>query len=567
MSDDLLNILIVEDSEDDALLLLRELSKGGFRTFHKRVDTAPDLQACLNEQEWDIVITDHNMPDFDSTSAIRLVKQHGEDIPVIIVSGSIGEDVAVNAMRTGANDYILKGNYSRLIPAIDRELREAGSRKARRDAEKAIQHMAFHDSLTGLLNRSEFEQRLEKLHQSSKEDGVVHALIYLDLDQFKIVNDTSGHAAGDELLKQISSMLEKRIRSNDIIARLGGDEFGVLLENCKLEKAELIARHLCDSIHEYRFIWKDKVFSVGASIGLVVIDASSADINSLLSSADMACYAAKDKGRNHIQIYQETNDEFEKRRVEMDWAGKIDNALENDLFCLYQQPIVPLQRKSNQKHNELLIRMRGDHNEIIAPAAFIPAAERFQRMQSIDQWVINSAFEYLSRQNSSTEHFIAINLSGLSLGDESLFKFVNKKIKESKVNPQYICFEVTETAAIANFNIAVEFIHKIKQLGCKFALDDFGSGLSSFSYLKTLPVDYLKIDGVFIQNITTDPMDKAIVEAINSVAHKAGMETIAEYVHSREIKQCLTEMGVDYAQGYDIGKPEAIIFPDSPDKP
>jgi len=567
MPDDLLNILIVEDSEDDALLLLRVLKQGGYRTFHQRVDTASALQTCLNEQEWDIVITDHNMPEFDSTSAIKLVKQHGEDIPVIIVSGSIGEDVAVNAMRTGANDYILKGNYSRLIPAIDRELREAGSRKARRDAEKAIQHMAFHDSLTGLLNRSEFEQRLKKLHQSSKEEGTVHALIYLDLDQFKIVNDTSGHAAGDELLKQISSMLEKRIRSNDVIARLGGDEFGVLLENCKLGKAELIARHLCDSIHEYRFIWKDKVFSVGASIGLVIIDASSTDINSLLSSADMACYAAKDKGRNHIQIYQETNDEFEKRRVEMDWAGRIDNALENNLFCLYQQPIVPLQHKDDRKHHELLIRMRGDNNEIIAPAAFIPAAERFQRMQSIDQWVINSAFEYLSQQSASTEHFIAINLSGHSLGDEPLFKFVNRKIKESKINPQYICFEVTETAAIANFNIAVEFIHKIKQLGCKFALDDFGSGLSSFSYLKTLPVDYLKIDGVFIQNITTDPMDKAIVEAINSVAHKAGMETIAEYVHSNKIKQCLTEMGVDYAQGYDIGKPEAIVLPEDSDKP
>ncbi|VAW59398.1 Sensory box histidine kinase/response regulator [hydrothermal vent metagenome] len=560
MSGELLNILVVEDSEDDVLLLLRELNRGGYKTFHKRVDTAITLQQCLDEQTWDIVITDHNMPGFDSTSAIKLVKQTGEDIPVIIVSGSIGEDVAANAMRTGANDYILKSNYSRLIPAIDRELREANSRKARRDAEKAIQHMAFHDSLTGLLNRTGFEQRLEKMHLSSKEEGMTHALIYLDLDQFKIVNDTSGHAAGDELLKQISFMLERKIRSNDVIARLGGDEFGVLLESCKLEKAELIARHLCDAIHEYRFIWNGKMFSVGASIGLVAIDASSTDVNSLLSSADMACYAAKDKGRNHIQTYQETSDEFEKRRVEMDWAGRIDTALENNLFCLYQQPIIPLQCTKSRKHYELLIRMRGENGEIIAPAAFIPAAERFQRMQSIDQWVINSAFDYLSQQNISNEHFIAINLSGQSLGDETLFKFVNRKIQESGTNPQHICFEVTETAAIANFNIAVEFIQKIKQLGCKFALDDFGSGLSSFSYLKALPVDYLKIDGIFIQNITTDPMDKAIVEAINSVAHKAGMKTIAEYVHSREIKQCLIDLGVDYAQGYEIGKPEAITI-------
>ncbi|VAW66581.1 diguanylate cyclase/phosphodiesterase (GGDEF & EAL domains) with PAS/PAC sensor(s) [hydrothermal vent metagenome] len=560
MSDELLNILIVEDSEDDALLLLRELKQGGFTTYHKRVDTAEDLQDCLDEQHWDIVITDHNMPNFDSTSAIKLVKKAGEDIPVIIVSGSIGEDVAVNAMRTGANDYILKGNYSRLIPAIDRELREAGSRKARRDAEKAIQHMAFHDSLTGLLNRAEFEQRLEKLHQSSKEQDLTHALIYLDLDQFKIVNDTSGHAAGDELLRQISSMLEKKIRQNDVIARLGGDEFGILLENCSLKKAELIAQHLCDAIHEYRFAWKNRAFTVGASIGLVVIDASSTDVNSLLSSADMACYAAKDKGRNHIQIYQETDDEFEKRRGEMNWAGRIDNALENKLFCLFQQPIVPLQETTNKQHYELLVRMRDEDGRIIAPAAFIPAAERFQRMQNIDHWVIETAFKYLSQKNPLNEHYISINLSGQSLGDESLFDYVNKKIKESSTNPRNICFEITETAAIANFNIAIEFIQKIKALGCTFALDDFGSGLSSFSYLKSLPVDYLKIDGAFIQNITTDPMDKAIVEAINSVAHKAGMKTIAEYVHSKEIKQCLIEMGVDYAQGYEIGIPKAIIF-------
>jgi diguanylate cyclase (GGDEF)-like protein len=559
MGEILLKILIVEDSEDDALLLLREIDRGGYKAEWERVDNALDLQRTLSSNDWDIVITDHNMPGFDSTAAIQIVKQNDRDIPIIIVSGSIGEDVAVESMKAGAHDYILKNNYLRLVPAISRELKEAENRRARLGAEKAIQHMAYHDSLTGLLNRHQFEVQLEYLFQSSRSYDSVHALLYLDLDQFKIINDTCGHAAGDDLLKKLSALLESKIRDNDVIARLGGDEFGVLLENCPIEKAKGIATNLSNLINDFRFIWEEKAFTIGVSIGLVVIDESTTDIETLLSSADLACYAAKDQGRNHIQVYREDDHLFEKRRGEMNWAGKIDQALENDYFVLYRQTIIPLQSKLNgAEHYELLIRMRGNNGEIYNPGSFIPAAERYHRMQDIDHWVIHSAFDFLATQNDKNIHFISINLSGQSLGDESLFEFVSKHLKQTDVNPESICFEITETSAISNFNVAVKFIKRIKLLGCKFALDDFGSGLSSFSYLKSLPVDYLKIDGSFVKNMINDPMDKTIVEAINAVAHKAGMKTIAEYVESVEIQECLREIGVDYAQGYAIGKPASV---------
>jgi diguanylate cyclase (GGDEF)-like protein len=560
MTENLIKLLIIEDSEDDAILLLRELKRGGYKTEWKRVDNAVDMQINLSSNDWDLVITDHNMPGFDSTTAIQILRQSGLDIPIIIVSGSIGEDIAVESMKAGAHDYILKNNLPRLVPAIQRELREVKSRNARREAENALRHMAYHDALTGLLNRNQFEHQLEHLQKCSQCEGSTHALLYLDLDQFKIVNDTCGHAAGDDLLKKLSRLLEKQFRDNDLIARLGGDEFGVLLENCSLKKAKNIAENISKTITDFHFHWDNKAFSIGVSIGLVIIDKHSDKGDTLLSCADMACYAAKDKGRNCIQVYQEADHEFKKRRGEMDWAGKIDQALEHNQFLLYRQSIVPLQTRLNgSEHYELLIRMQGEQGEIYSPDSFIPAAERYHRMRDIDRWVIHSAFDYLAKNSHSKLHFISINLSGQSLGDNSLFDYVSQHLKESGAPPHTICFEITETAAIDNFDIAIEFIQRIKLLGCKFALDDFGSGLSSFSYLKSLPVDYLKIDGSFVQNMTNDPMDKTIVEAINSVAHKAGMKTIAEYVESKDIQECLREIGVDYAQGYAIDKPQPFM--------
>ncbi len=552
------NILLVEDSEDDALLILRQLKRGGYNPHLKRVDTAREMRKALEAETWDIVITDHNMPGFDSSAALTIARHHDPDLPVIIVSGSIGEEIAVEAMKAGAHDYIMKNNLTRLTPAIERELREAETRRARRRAESAIQHLAFHDVLTGLVNRSEFERRLNRALVTAKRKRTQHALLYLDLDQFKVVNDTCGHAAGDELLKQIAIILHEQIRGRDTLARLGGDEFSVLLENCPLSKAETIAASLRKVVQGFRFIWEDKVFVIGVSIGVVAIDHTSASTSELLSMADLACYAAKDRGRNRIQVYQEDDAELLKRLGEMNWANRIDTALEQNQFQLYRQTIKALNgAPKGLSHLELLLRLH-DGGEIIAPGAFIPAAERYQRMTAIDRWVITEAFAILSEGYFDADCIITINLSGQSLSHEPLFDFVTKQLKKYAVAPERICFEITETAAIANFHTAIDFIRNIKRLGCHCALDDFGSGLSSFSYLKSLPVDYLKIDGSFICNMPHEPVDRSIVEAINKIGHDIGIKTIAEFVENKGIAKHLERIGVDYVQGYAIDRPTPV---------
>jgi len=555
-----LRILLVEDSEDDAFLLFREIKSSGYGVESRRVETAGDLIQSLKDESWDIVITDHNLPGFDSSAALAIVREHDVDLPVIIVSGSIGEDIAVEAMKSGAHDYIMKGQMARLVPAIERELREAESRKARRKAEEAIHHMAFHDMLTGLVNRHEFEHRLRELLEHARKTDSVHALLYLDLDQFKIINDTCGHVAGDELLRQLSRVLQHNIRGKDVLARLGGDEFCALLENCPMERAQVIAESLRKAIKDFRFVWEDRVFTVGVSIGVVPITSSAIDAGELLSKADLACYAAKDNGRNCVQVYCEENQDFEDRRGEMNWVSRIDHALENNRFVLYQQPITPINGVHDQ-HFELLIRMLDENDKIIPPGAFIPAAERYDRMQQIDHWVIQAACKHMAELNGHNKSIYTINLSGSSLGDEGLLDYVEEMIKHYKIASEKVCFEITETAAISNFRHATDFINRMKGFGCQFALDDFGSGLSSFSYLKSLHVDYLKIDGGFVKNITEDPMDRAIVESINQIGHAAGLETIAEFVENDNICDVIRRIGVDYAQGYGIGRPEPIFVP------
>ena len=559
-----LRVLIVEDSENDALLLVRELRRGGYEPSFERIDSAEAMQKALEWENWDLVVTDHNMPVFSSTEAIALLKKSGKDIPFIIVSGSIGEDVAVAAMKQGAHDYIMKNNLARLVPAIERELREAQTRHAHREAEEAIRYMAFHDALTSLVNRNEFERRLTQALESAHEKGLTHALLYLDLDQFKVINDTCGHAAGDELLKQLASVLKRQIRDKDTLARLGGDEFGVLLEKCPFEFAKDVAEKLRRVIEDYRFNWSNKAFGIGVSIGLVGISKTSGNVNDILSTADMACYAAKDLGRNRIYIYRENDLDLVRRRKEMKWVSHIKYALEQNHFRLYRQVIIPLVNHDGAKHYELLVRLQNDQGEIVPPGAFIPAAERYNLMPALDRWVIRTAFSYLAalpdigdcnKKNPST-YFI--NLSGASLSDDSFYEFVREQLYSHKIPPQRVCFEITETAAISNFSKAIEFIRDIKNEGCCFALDDFGSGLSSFTYLRDIPVDYLKIDGTFVQNMLDDAMGCAIVESITQVGHVAGLKIISEFVESDAIRQKLTEIGVDYAQGYGIEAPSPL---------
>ena len=388
-----------------------------------------------------------------------------------------------------------------------------------------------------------------------------HALCYLDLDQFKIINDTSGHVAGDELLRQLGNLLPKEIRKRDTIARLGGDEFGVLMEHCSVAQAGRVAESLRQAVEDFRFRWENKLFRIGVSIGLVPITPSSSGLDDLLGVADRVCYQAKDAGRNRIVIYRQDDRQFSLRHGEMQWVTRIHEALEHNQFELYYQPIVPLNGQPELGwHYELLLRLRDHSGDLIAPGLFLPAAERYNLSTDIDRWVITEAFTWLSALPHDAEppQLCAINLSGHSLGDEHFLTFVCQQLDQLGLAAGSICFEITETAAISNLSSASQFIHTLKQRGCLFSLDDFGSGLSSFAYLKNLPVDFLKIDGIFVKDIVHDPIDFAMVKSINEIGQVMGKKTIAEFVENDAILAKLRNIGVNYAQGYGIARPQPI---------
>jgi len=433
----------------------------------------------------------------------------------------------------------------------------------RKHAEDSLSYQANHDRLTGLVNRYVFEHELESALASVRFQNKIHVLLYIDLDQFKIVNDTCGHVAGDELLCQLSNMMLSLFRENDTLARLGGDEFGVLLLNCNTETGDRIAHELLNMINQYRFLWEGKQFTIGASIGLVEINKDSDSIVSMLGHADVACYAAKDAGRNQIKIYNSDDSESAQRHSELQWASHIPKALAEDSFLLMVQTITPLKADNSLvPHYEILLRMMSDEGDLIPPGVFMPAAERYGLMPAIDQWVVAHVFNFLHNyvHHNGTENLpvLAVNLSGESMGSEELLAYIRAQFELKIVPAANICFEITETAAIGNLNKAISFINSLKKLGCKFALDDFGSGLSSFSYLKSLPVDYLKIDGVFVKDIVDDQVDAAMVAAINQVGHIMKIKTIAEFVENGEIMDILRKLGVDYAQGYHIDKPTPL---------
>ena len=418
-------------------------------------------------------------------------------------------------------------------------------------------YQASHDELTGLINRREFENRLNLSLQSARIDLTEHTFCYLDLDQFKIVNDTCGHVAGDELLRQLSKLLKHEIRDGDTLARLGGDEFGVLYLNCSMHKAKELAEHLRRVVNGFKFNWNDKSFTVGVSIGIVQINMHS-NFNSILSAADTACYVAKDQGRNRIHCYKDNDEELLEREGQIEWVHRIKHALDENRFKLYYQPIYSF-ATNKCNHYEILVRLIDEDNFIIPPMAFIPAAERYNLMNLIDCWIFRNALELISRFfkkiDASNKPLFAINLSAQSLCDDNFLDFVKSQLELNDFDPDLICFEITETSAIVNLTRAQHFIITLKKIGVKFSLDDFGSGLSSFAYLKNLPVDYLKIDGAFVRDIISDPIDMAMVESINQVGHIMGIKTIAEYVETREIFDKLNNAGVDFAQGYYISRP------------
>lgn len=429
-----------------------------------------------------------------------------------------------------------------------------------RELAQQLTHQATHDALTGLINRREFELRLKEALDSAHLEGTDHALCYLDLDQFKVVNDTCGHIAGDELLKQVTARLREKVRKADTLARLGGDEFGVLLHNCGLSTAEKVTDDLRKTVKEFRFSWEERTFEIGVSIGLVPIDANSGTLTDILSAADSACYAAKEQGRNRVHLYQPDDKVLTQRHGEMQWVSRITQALEKDRLIIFAQRIKSMQNSASD-HWEILVRMRADDGDIVPPMAFIPAAERYHVMPEIDRWVLGRSFEYIAEYTKvlgDDAPIFNFNLSGQSLSDDTLWKFVIDQIDSRTINPEKICFEITETAAIANLTHATRFIAVLTGMGCRFALDDFGSGLSSFAYLKNLNVSYLKIDGAFVRDMVDDPINYAMVESINHVGHTLGIKTIAEFVESKKILQAIENLGIDYAQGYQIAKPVPV---------
>ena len=436
-----------------------------------------------------------------------------------------------------------------------------------RSLNRQLTFQATHDALTGLINRYELERRLKHILTSPPSDTIKNTLCYLDLDQFKLVNDTCGHAAGDELLKQITFMLHERIRDKDSLARLGGDEFGLLLEHCDVEQAKEIAEDMIATIKQFNFSWDDYNFSISASIGIVDISADIDTCEDLLSRADSACYLAKESGRNSIQIYTSENDKLITQQREMHWISRINHALEESRFQLYFQKIAPLKSSEGKfmNHGEILLRMIDKEGDVISPNTFLSAAERYNMIRMIDEWVLENTISWLSTQKQKA--LVSVNLSGMSLSDKSFLNFVVTKIKEYKINPELLCFEITETAAISHLTTAIHFMTVLKKLGCTFALDDFGSGLSSFSYLTSLPVDYLKIDGSFVVDIDKDPMHYAMVKSINEVGQVMGIKTIAEYAASDNIINCLKEIGVDHAQGYAVSRPLPLSAMNDEEKP
>ena len=469
--------------------------------------------------------------------------------------------VEVQPVTVHSGDEV--GEMAKSVNTLQEEIANAATSLAQAREEL---RQARHDALTGLITRREFERRLDAALARTRRDPIDFTLLFLDLDYFKVVNDTCGHAAGDELLRQITGLLRTAIRNRDSVARLGGDEFAILLDNCPPEPAERIARDLLQTIQAFSFAWEEKVFKIGVSIGLVGFRDGSAGLLELMRAADDACYVAKKKGRNRIHVYQPADTDVAARQGELDWVGRVRRALHDGRFCLYAQDMVGVSAaRKGERQQELLVRMIDDDRQLVDPMEFIPVAERYNLMPALDRLVISTALAEIGRvvaqESVVARHRWAINLSGASLSEDDFLAFVRAQFDTYGVPHALICFEITETAAIANLAKATQLMRELKALGCGFSLDDFGSGMSSFGYLKRLPVDHLKIDGAFVRDIGDDPIDRAMVEAINKVGHVMGITTIAECVETTQTLAILEEIGVDYAQGFAIARPRAYIMP------
>ncbi len=419
-----------------------------------------------------------------------------------------------------------------------------------------IDYQATHDTLTGLLNRDEFVTLLEEAASQAADREQNFCFAYLDLDQFKVVNDVAGHLAGDELLRQVASEIEAHVTHFRGFARLGGDEFALLMGDDDCTEAEEVCRGLLEKLNR-PFVWDDHAFTISVSIGLVPVDGRQRDAYELFAAADDACYLAKEEGGNRLKIYETANRSFLVRRGQMQWISRLNGALAEQRFVLYWQPIVPLAKHGEGKR-EVLIRLQNEDGSLTSPGDFIPAAERYNLMSAIDRWVVTKVIQHIRESDGLDTNRYCINLSGASILDENLLDMLLELLSEPGVDPAQFCFEITETTAIANYSHAVSFVQRLKATGATFALDDFGNGFSSFAYLKQIPVDYLKIDGSFVKGITQDAIDLALVKSVNTIGHILGMRTIAEYVQDEDTRRLLEDIGVDYGQGFYLARPQPL---------
>ena len=423
---------------------------------------------------------------------------------------------------------------------------------------RQLSFQARHDPLTGLFNRREFEAQLEQMLEAVQGSDQQHAMCYIDLDQFKVVNDVCGHNAGDELLRQLSALLQRQVREADVLARLGGDEFGVLLSHCSADQAARIAENIRSVVRDFRFLFGERSFEIGASIGVVAITAQNDSVSEIMSASDIACYAAKDEGRNRVHLFEHSDAELKARRGEMNWVSEIRSALDEQRFYLVYQPIVALSGGSvgQPAHYEFLLRMRDRDGKEVLPMAFLPAAERYHLMAQIDSWVVDAVMNLLSECDELPgRESILINLSGTSLTDPGFVDFLEHRLDASCIPADRVCFEISESSAISNLRTIGEAIRRLRVRGCRFALDDFGSGLSAFGYLKGLEIDYIKIDGSIVRNMEVSELDAAMVRAINDIGHAVGVHTIAEFVETPEVRERLVALGVDYGQGHCFARP------------
>ena len=489
----------------------------------------------------------------------------GVDFRNLVCKLSIGGNHLRVLQLSGKALYDLQGNF-------------LGYRGAARDVTDAfllseqLKYDAIHDDLTGLINRKEFQQQLGEALKQSEQYQQQHVLCFLDLDRFKLINDTCGHAVGDDFLKQIATTIQHLTRAQDTVSRLGGDEFGLLLRNCEIDQAMHIAESMRKAIEALTFSWEDHTHTVSACIGMVVLNASITSPTHALQSADIACYSAKNRGRNQVCLYKQDDIDVTTRRTDVKWITRIQDAFDNDGFQLFYQPIFPLGLNSVQTYNgtdtqhvshyELLLRMRDESGKITTPSEFLGAVEHFGLSQRLDQWVLETALSWLQENPIHRDNLelCTINISGASLSDERFLNFVTVKLEDNPICAAKLCIEITESAAIRNLEATAQFIKTLKSKGCRFALDDFGKGFSSFSYLKSLPVDILKIDGGFIRDILKSEIDKAVVASVVSIAKALNMQTVAEFVESTEVAKLLTEMNIDYAQGFSIGKPRPLTL-------